>query len=484
MNEAKQMKVSKTTLHGRIWLILTTMALLLTTPVFAGGDADKASESEEKALQEKLEAEYERAIVAAEQQRLEAEKAAEKARMEMREVAEMHREQAELQREQAEMEATQAREQAERASEARRAQQARMAEMQEELSRARRELREAQREIARVDREVARAQADRARQSWTFQVSQRPVIGVILGEPTDVGVTVLGVSPDGPSDRAGVKQGDVIIALGGQVLAAIEGTDDPRDALKIAMKDVQANEPLTMTLERDNQTMDLTVVPEVREPMSWHTVTRFPSAPHIVSVPVEPGEAPEVITIERMVVPEIDTAEIAEQIETMKIQIERRGELLEERVMGDERLYKVLGEGDYEFEFHELSELGDYALSDANIWFGLPLTRGLKLAEVDEDLGDYFKTDRGVLVLKAREDNDLQLVSGDVILKVADTDVNSPAEFMRALRDAEPGEELAVEIKRKRKGKTLKVTMPENRTSFFFPKGTNGYSFEISSHGD
>lgn len=471
------MKFSKTTLHGRFLLTLGAAALVLTTPIFASGDADQTLEAEEKALQQKLEAEYERALADAEQQRAAAERAAAQARSAMREVEEQRREQNQT-------EAAQARAEAEQASEARQAQQQRMMEMREELSRARRELREAQREIARVDREVERARSDRVRQAWSVRTSSRPVIGVILGEPTDVGVTVLGVSPDGPSERAGVQQGDVIIAIGGQVLAAVDGTDDPRDALRIAMEDVKAEEPLTMTLEREDRTVDLTVVPEVREPISWHTVTRIPSAPHVVATPAEPGEAPEIITIERMVVPEIDTAEIAEQIETMKIQIKRRGELLEERIIGPDGLNEGLHEGDYEFEFHELSELGDYALSDANIWIGLPMTRGLKLAEVDADLGEYFKTDRGVLVLKAREDNDLQLVSGDVILKVADTDVNSPAEFMRALRSAEPGEELAMEIKRKRKGKTLKITMPENRTSFFFPKNRNGFSFEISSHGD
>ena len=97
-------------------------------------------------------------------------------------------------------------------------------------------------------------------------------------------------------------------------------------------------------------------------------------------------------------------------------------------------------ESEYEIEFHDMSELGDFALHDANVWFGLPMARGLKLAEINPDLGAYFKTERGVLVLQAKADNDLQLISGDVILQVGDTEVNSPAEFMRALREFESGQ--------------------------------------------
>ena len=171
-------------------------------------------------------------------------------------------------------------------------------------------------------------------------------------------------------------------------------------------------------------------------------------------------------------VPEIDPAALAEQIEQIRIEIDER------------RVWMESGEhaqhaDEFEFEFHEMSELGDFALSDANIWFGMPMAQGLKLAEIDPDLGEYFKTDRGVLVLKARADNDLLLQSGDVILQVGDTEVNSPAEFMRALRDFHSGDEFEMDIKRNRKNHTLKTVMPENRTSFFTPDDGSGHTIRI-----
>jgi len=341
--------------------------------------------------------------------------------------------------------------------------------MHDELNLARRQLRETSREIARVNREVARARAIGETSSVVFTTSERPVIGVILGDADDVGVRVLGVSPDGPAERAGIKQGDAIVALGGRVLAAVDESGNTKTGLYTALQEMKADEPVIISVVRGDQTLDLTVVPEVREPLTRHTIRRFSSAPVAPVAPLAPGE---LVTIERIVVPEIDTEALAEQIEQIRIEIDERQVLMEAGELAHHA-------DEYEFEFHELSEMGDFALSDANVWFGLPMTQGLKLAEIDPGLGEYFKTDRGVLVLKAKADNDLQLESGDVILQVGDTEVNSPADFMRALRDFHSGDEFEMDIKRKRKNRTLKTVMPENRTSFFTPDDETAHTIRI-----
>lgn len=443
-------------------LVVLAASLLLGTAGLAGAstDDDSASLAEEAELQARLEAEYEKAMSAAEKQRLAAEASVEKAREQLQLVAE-----------QKELSAVQS-------EEARARYEAEMSKMHEELNQTHRQLQETTREIARVNREIARTRATRhATDHIALRTSERPVIGVILGDADARGVEILGVSPDGPSEKAGIQKGDRIVAVDGRVLTELAETGDAREGLRIAMRDIKADEPLSVSVERGKKTIDLSVVPEVREPMSWQSVTRFPTAPRAPRSPTAP-QAPtapdKVIRVERIVVPEIDTVEMTMQIEQMRAEIEKRRALREAgRVETDER--------ELEIELHEMSELGNLALQGANVWFALPMTQGLKLAEIDPGLGEYFKTDRGVLVLKAKAGNDLQLKSGDVILQVGDTEVNSPAEFMRALRGFNSGDELVMNIKRNRKDRSLKTVMPEGRTSFLLPGQDGTHTFTITS---
>lgn len=428
--------------------VLVAILMLGLQGTSIAGESPGAAEQPESQAQ--LEAQYKKALAQVEEQQRAAEVSIEKAREQLQLVNE--------QRDSA----------TEDMKRKRAASEAELEKMQEELNNARRQLRESSREISRVNREVARARAAHQSNEFISRTWERPVIGVILGEANDVGVKVLGVSPDGPAERAGIEQGDVIVALDGRVLATVDEAGDTKSGLNMAMKEIKANEPLIISVERGDQTVDLTVVPEVREPLTWKTITRFPSVPAI------PGKPHTVVMVEQIEVPEIDTEAIAEQIEKIRIEVDEQRAFIES---GE----AVPFESEYEFEFHELSELGDFALNDANVWFGLPMTHGLQLAEIDPGLGEYFKTDRGVLVLKARQDNDMQLRSGDVILQVGGTAVNSPAEFMRALRGYDAGDEFEMEIKRERKNRTLKTVMPENRTSYYLPAVDISRSFIINT---
>lgn len=412
---------------------------------------DAALAAEEAKLQAKLEVEYEHALAKADKAQAKATASVEKAREQLH-LAEEQRHRA-----------------TERTAEARTQQAAKMAVMREELNRTHQHLRESSRAVARVNRDLARA--NMAAESNTFIIStgDRPVLGVILGDFDDVGVKVLGVSPDGPAERAGVEAGDVIVALGGRVLSAVDETGNTRKGLNIALSDIKADEPVIVSVERGNESHDLSVVPEVREPLSWQSVVRFPSAP---LAPSHPGET---VRIERIVVPEINTEALTEQIEQMRVEIEERRVFIESR--GDAPQF----ERHYEFQFGDMSDMGDFALHDTNAWFGMPLAAGLRLAEVDPALGEYFKTDRGVLVLKAKEDNPLLLEPGDVVLNLHGTDVNSPAEFMRALRDFEPGDELVIDIKRNRKSKTLKPVIEEGQARFFAPNDHEIHQITITN---
>lgn len=426
--------------YSNLVTALVATLLLGFGPAASAADQDEpAQQAKETAEQNQLKAEYENALSEAERQRLAAEDAIGKAREQLRLATEQRH--------------AASRDNATADS----ARQAEMESMHRELEQSRRELRNASRELARVNRELARARMDDKSVKNANRASHRPVIGVILGDANEVGVQILGVSPDGPAERAGVRKDDIIVAIGEHKLAADEA-GRPNRKLKNALKEMKANEPLVITLRRGDKNMDIEVTPEVREPLAWQSVTRFPTAPSA------PGKPEKVMIIERIEVPEIDSAELAQQIEQMQHEVEQRRILITTGPDGEQ-------EQEIEIEMHEMSELGDFALHDANVWFGLPMTRGLKLAAIsDPALGEYFKTDHGVLVLKAKPDNILQLKAGDVILRVDGTKVRSPADCMRALRGIEAGDEFKVAIKRKRKHQSLKAVMPEGRTSFLPPK--------------
>ena len=76
------------------------------------------------------------------------------------------------------------------------------------------------------------------------------------------------------------------------------------------------------------------------------------------------------------------------------------------------------------------------------------------------------------------------LQSGDVVLNLHGTDVNSPAEFMRALRDFEPGNELAIDIKRNRKSKTLKPVIEESQARFLAPEDHEIHQIKITTNSN
>lgn len=93
-------------------------------------------------------------------------------------------------------------------------------------------------------------------------------------------------------------------------------------------------------------------------------------------------------------------------------------------------------------------------------WFGPPWS-GLDLVTINPDLGDYFGTREGVLVIKSRGDSTLPLRSGDVILTIDGRKPTSPSHAMRILRSYDTGEVVKLEILRKRNRQTLNWTVPE-----------------------
>ena len=87
----------------------------------------------------------------------------------------------------------------------------------------------------------------------------------------------------------------------------------------------------------------------------------------------------------------------------------------------------------------------------------------MEMVSLTEDLGRYFGTDEGLLVVRAPGDESLQLRDGDVIRSIDGRAPNSASHAMRILSSYAPGETLEIEIMRDRKRQTLSIELPDNR---------------------
>ncbi|HUL02362.1 MAG TPA: PDZ domain-containing protein [Gemmatimonadales bacterium] len=75
----------------------------------------------------------------------------------------------------------------------------------------------------------------------------------------------------------------------------------------------------------------------------------------------------------------------------------------------------------------------------------------VELVALNPDLGDYFGTKDGILVVKAPPESSLPLKSGDVLLTIGGRQPPSPSYAMRILRSYAPGESVTIEIMRRHK---------------------------------
>ena len=84
----------------------------------------------------------------------------------------------------------------------------------------------------------------------------------------------------------------------------------------------------------------------------------------------------------------------------------------------------------------------------------------LKLVSLNTDLGEYFGTKDGILVVRAPADSNLPLKGGDVIMSIGGRKPTSPEHAMRILRSYDKGETVSVEILRKQKHLTVGWKVP------------------------
>ncbi len=87
---------------------------------------------------------------------------------------------------------------------------------------------------------------------------------------------------------------------------------------------------------------------------------------------------------------------------------------------------------------------------------------GLELVSLNRDLGAYFGTNEGVLVVSVPEKSELNLKSGDVILAIDGRKIRDPSHAMRVLRSYNSDEQVSLRIMRDKKERTVTGRVPES----------------------
>ncbi len=86
---------------------------------------------------------------------------------------------------------------------------------------------------------------------------------------------------------------------------------------------------------------------------------------------------------------------------------------------------------------------------------------GMELASLTPELGSYFGTNHGVLVLRTPRTERLPLHDGDVILAIDGRQPQDGEQAARILRSYRPGEHMELKVMRHGKSLTLAATLPE-----------------------
>jgi hypothetical protein len=248
-------------------------------------------------------------------------------------------------------------------------------------------------------------------------MSRRARLGIkvnLQARDTDsLGAYVESVTPNGPAAKAGLRSGDLITKLDGKSVLA--GGQAEQDA------DVRQSLPGLRLIE---------------------LAARLEPAD---TVPIEFLRGKDRRTVSVVTEDEPDTfAEGPGGGRPFRMRLLRPGVERDQMPLPSAD-FMDMGPGD-RFEFLAGSPLGD-----------------LELAPLNPDLGQYFGTTDGVLVIRAPKDGALGLKGGDVVQAVDGRKPAGPAHLMRILRSYERGETFKLDVLRNRKRETITARLGERQ---------------------
>ncbi len=294
-----------------------------------------------------------------------------------------------------------------------------------ELEAARAELRQAAERVAELSRKYHGA-GDAAR--WAMHgMSRKPVLGVLLGPDRQAGVRIAGVTPDSAAADAGLRSGDRLLAIDGRQILGSDGKLRVANARKLLGK-LDTDTPVALAYERAGRKATVEITPRLGSRALLYAGDGFSAQDFDFDIDIDHDA----------IHASVDEAvrAVSKEMPRIRQEIVRLGDCGKDGKNGNDAPCRFP------------------VLSEAFRW------SGLNLAAVGPQLGRYFGTDRGVLVLSAGDEL-AGLQPGDVVQKIDGKPVDTPREAMAALRAKPAGSAIEVEFLRDRKSQRASVKAPK-----------------------
>ncbi|MEO8012108.1 MAG: PDZ domain-containing protein, partial [Dokdonella sp.] len=284
----------------------------------------------------------------------------------------------------------------------------------------------------------------------------RALIGVVLSSESR-GARIDAVTPDSPADRAGLRSGDIMTDINGKALASAEPEQALSDARK-RLSDLKDGEEVRVSYSRAGKAAgEVTLTAQRREAHDWQRLFAGEGDTDVRVITrdmrVDSAE------IERTVAQSMREARKA--IDAARIDAASSGN---DASSPSDDVRRAMVDARKAMRHAEMARI-ESARHSMPWW-------GISLAALNPDLGRYFGSDSGVLVLSSSTDTLPELKAGDIIRKVADQVVTRPEDALRTLRDQPTGSTVKIDILRERKASVLNVKVPEYKSIFNVGRAT------------
>lgn len=307
----------------------------------------------------------------------------------------------------------------------------------------RKELESARAELQRAAQRVAELSRDEEIAAMNKRIELKPMLGVLLAPDPQAGVRITGVTPDSGAARAGLRAGDQLIKIDDKAISG-QNPEQRLASARARLGELQVGQPVAVVYRRGPQETRVGIEPQPGRPVMVFTDDSGGTGKRHTRVVLSPdGEAVETVNHVGEDFKfdhdfEFDFGGMDFSSVELAISPEIQRELMRVRELSD-------------CDGEECVALP--RLAEAFRW------NGLNLSSIDPQLGRYFGTDSGVLVLSTGADL-ASLQAGDVIKRVDGKAVNTPREVMESLRGRPADSSVKVEYLRDRKTASAMVTIP------------------------